>query len=307
VPARRSRAEERASWPCVNRLGATAGVPWPIKRHGHPLNGADFSMHNRSLGALNPAVALPQCGWRCGILDRPGRRRPARAASRFSAPMHPSDPGRQPRDDGQVIQLGPQTAEQRLVLLHGWGADADDLLDLAELLVPPEVSVVALRAPQSHPAGSGRQWYPLLWNDMLPEPAWERVPSAREALRNRLLALGATVPLERTALLGFSQGAAMALDVATGGALPAPLAALIACSGYPHRDWQPQACDTPVLLTHGLEDPVVPAAHCDTVQRLLEAAGIAVRRHDFRGGHGIDPALIPAIGQFLSESLQRRP
>ena len=46
------------------------------------------------------------------------------------------------------LHLGPAEASHRLVLLHGWGADADDLLDLGPLLVGPEVSVVALRAPE---------------------------------------------------------------------------------------------------------------------------------------------------------------
>jgi len=212
----------------------------------------------------------------------------------------------QPMDDGQAIRLGPDPADLRLVLLHGWGADADDLLDLAELLVPPQVSVVALRAPEPHPAGAGRQWYPLSWNAMQPEPVWEQVPAARDALRGRLLALAATVPLERTALLGFSQGAAMALDVATGAEQPLPLAAVIACSGYPHRDWQPQGGTTPVLLTHGSDDPVVPAVHCDRLQQSLQDVGIAVVRQDFQGGHGIDPALFPLMRTFLQQAWQER-
>jgi phospholipase/carboxylesterase len=218
-------------------------------------------------------------------------------------PMNPFDSNCQLRQDSGAIRLGPETAERRLVLLHGWGADADDLLDLAELLVPPEVSVISLRAPEPHPAGVGRQWYPLLWSaEMVPEPAWERVPAAREALRHRLLDLDASVPLERTALLGFSQGAAMALDVATGGDQPLPLSAVIGCSGYPHRDWRPQAGGTPVLLTHGLEDPVVSAEHCERLLALLQAAGIRVERHLFRGGHGIDPDLLPALARFLEGS-----
>ena len=204
-----------------------------------------------------------------------------------------------PFPEAGLIRQGPDSADRRLVLLHGWGADADDLLDLAALLVGPEVSVVALQAPQPHPAGAGRQWYPLLWNAMVPEPAWEEVPAARRALRQRLDDLGASVPLRNTALLGFSQGAAMALDVATGGAEPLPLAAVIGCSGYPHRDWSPRASGTPVLLTHGRQDPVVPWQHCDTLQRQLEGAGIDVTRQDFSGGHGIDPALFPLMRQFL--------
>jgi phospholipase/carboxylesterase len=201
--------------------------------------------------------------------------------------------------DAGLIRLGPDRSDRRLVLLHGWGADADDLLDLADLLVDPEVSVVALQAPQAHPAGAGRQWYPLLWQAMVPEPAWAEVPAARRALRQRLEQLGESVPLPRTALLGFSQGAAMALDVATGGDHPLPLAAVIGCSGYPHRDWSPQASGTPVLLTHGREDPVVPWQHCDTLQRQLEGAGITVTRQDFSGGHGIDPLLFPLMRGFL--------
>jgi phospholipase/carboxylesterase len=141
---------------------------------------------------------------------------------------------------------------------------------------------------------------------MQPEPVWEQVPAARDALRGRLLALAATVPLERTALLGFSQGAAMALDVATGAEQPLPLAAVIACSGYPHRDWQPQGGTTPVLLTHGSDDPVVPAVHCDRLQQSLQDVGIAVVRQDFQGGHGIDPALFPLMRTFLQQAWQER-
>ena len=88
----------------------------------------------------------------------------------------------QPND--QLIRSGPDRCDRRLVLLHGWGADADDLLDLAEVLVGPAVSVVALRAPLPHPSGSGRQWYDLQ------QPNWPQLPAARTQLLERLLALG---------------------------------------------------------------------------------------------------------------------
>ena len=189
----------------------------------------------------------------------------------------------------EALSLGPEAARQRLVLLHGWGADADDLLELGEQLVGPAVSVVALRAPQTHPAGFGRQWYGLS-----PAPDWAQLPEARRDLRRRLAALAATVPLESTALLGFSQGAAMALDAG----VDLPLAALIACSGYPHPDWQPQPL-APVLLTHGRQDPVVAAAASEELEQRLRAAGGTVRRVEFPGGHGIDPALFPLLREFL--------
>jgi phospholipase/carboxylesterase len=192
-----------------------------------------------------------------------------------------------------AMRLGPEQASSRLVLLHGWGADADDLLDLGELLVGPEVSVVALRAPEPHPFGSGRQWYGLQPID------WDALPAARTALRARLEALAASVALERTVLLGFSQGAAMALDVGCG----LPLAGIVGCSGYPHEGWQPGGTLPPVLLSHGREDAVVPYAASEELQRQLVRAGARVELLPFSGGHGIDPELLPAVAAFVQRCL----
>jgi len=196
----------------------------------------------------------------------------------------------------EALRLGPAQADQRLVLLHGWGADADDLLDLGELLVGPEVSVVALRAPEPHPYGSGRQWYGLQPID------WSALPGARAALRLRLEHLDASVALERTVLLGFSQGGAMAIDVGCS----LPLAGIVACSGYPHEGWQPTGALPPVLLSHGREDPVVPFAASEALERQLTQAGGQVGLLPFSGGHGIDPALLPEVGAFLRRCLTTR-
>ena len=191
------------------------------------------------------------------------------------------------------LQLGPEQADQRLVLLHGWGADADDLLDLGELLVGPGVSVVALRAPEPHPYGVGRQWYGLQPID------WSQLPTARELLRQRLTELDQSVPLSRTVLLGFSQGGAMALDV--GSSLP--LAGIVACSGYPHEGWEPVGSLTPVLLSHGQQDPVVPFAASEEVLRRLQASGAAAQLLPFPGGHTIDPSVLPSITSFVRQQL----
>ena len=170
--------------------------------------------------------------------------------------------------DPESLRSGPTEATRRLVLLHGWGADADDLLDLGREVVDASVSIVALRAPWPHPIGMGRQWYDLQ------QPNWPDLPESRQRLRDRLLALGRSVPLEATALLGFSQGAAMALDVGCGdeGASEGlPLASLVACSGYPHPGWTPRRPRPAVLLTHGRQDPVVPFAACEALEQIGRA------------------------------------
>lgn len=214
---------------------------------------------------------------------------------RFAAPQ----PGPGPGD----LRIGPERAQRRLVLLHGWGADADDLLELGVELVEGEdgVDVVALQAPGLHPAGAGREWYPLA-----PAPDWAALPVARRQLRDRLEQLGRSLPLDRTVLLGFSQGGAMAVDVATS-AVGLPLAGLISCSGYPHPEWQPQAVALPVLLTHGSLDQVVPAEACAALEAPLRAAGARVMRHLFEGGHGIDPQLFPLMRRFLEEAWNPQP
>ena len=199
-----------------------------------------------------------------------------------------NDPTCQPDPSVDALCLGPERSSRRLILLHGWGADADDLLDLGAALVDAEVSVVALRAPQMHPAGVGRQWYDLQ------QPQWPGLPAARADLSARIQALGATVPFENTALLGFSQGAAMALDVAS----ELPLAALVACSGYPHPGWSPKPA-VPILLTHGEQDPVVPFAASEALEEQVRKAGGTVRRVGFAGGHGIDPSVLELIREFL--------
>ncbi len=201
---------------------------------------------------------------------------------------------------GDRITGGRASADRRLVLLHGWGADADDLFELGNLLVGPQLNVVALRAPLPHPAGLGRQWYDLQ------QPGWPQLPAARDDLRRRLLALAEDLPLSRTVLLGFSQGAAMALDVATGSPDLA-LAGVIGCSGYPHPDWKPLSIAPSgvgqgplrVLLTHGQQDAVVPYAASEDVQQRLRDSGRAVNLIGFAGGHTIDEAVFPDLRAFL--------
>ena len=171
------------------------------------------------------------------------------------------------------------------------------LVDWDQLLVAPEVSVVALRAPEPHPYGVGRQWYGLQPID------WSQLPAARELLRQRLTELDQSVPLSNTVLLGFSQGGAMALDV--GSSLP--LAGIVACSGYPHEGWEPVGSLPPVLLSHGREDPVVPFAASEAVQEQLLAAGHNAELLAFNGGHTIDAALLPQISAFVRQQLNTQP
>jgi phospholipase/carboxylesterase len=172
-------------------------------------------------------------------------------------------------------------ARARLVLLHGWGADAGDLMplgqSLAEAIATP-LELVALQAPQLQTQGSGRQWYGLFPAD------WAAVPAAVEELKERINNLSSgEIPLEATVLLGFSQGGAMA--VAAGCDLP--LAGLIACSAYPHPNWQAPVIRPPVLLLHGRNDDVVPYSAAVALNNDLSQGDQTCDVFSFDNGHAI--------------------
>ncbi|MDG2215595.1 MAG: alpha/beta fold hydrolase [Synechococcus sp. cluster2_bin.235] len=172
-------------------------------------------------------------------------------------------------------------AKARLVLLHGWGADASDLMPLGQALaeaIATPLELVALQAPQLQAQGSGRQWYGLFPAD------WAAVPAAVEALKERINNLSSgEIPLEATVLLGFSQGGAMA--VAAGCDLP--LAGLIACSAYPHPNWQAPVIRPPVLLLHGRNDDVVPYSAAVALNNDLSQGDQTCDVFSFDNGHAI--------------------
>ena len=187
---------------------------------------------------------------------------------------------------------------RRLVLLHGWGASGEDLQPLADQLAVdqgPDLETICLDAPELHPTTDGRQWYELF-------PAnWSAVPAAVQRLHTRLMDLGQEgAPLERTVILGFSQGGAMALDC--GCALP--VAGVISCSGYPHPNWKPSENHPPVLLTHGRADQVVPSFAMEEIRKQLNP--MCCEAHLMECDHTIDSDMVESIRRFLQRVIPSR-
>ena len=186
----------------------------------------------------------------------------------------------------ELISLNSESATNRLVLLHGWGADAQDLLPVGKLLTEgfqDRFEIVSLSAPQTHPSGFGRQWYPLYPH------AWEQVPNAVLDLERRLDNLCFDkIPLHKTLVLGFSQGGAMALELAR----RKKFEAVFALSSYPHPEWQPLKDMPPVFLCHGNLDQVVPKDASQKSFDILRKNGIKSDLYFFNGGHEINSNLI---------------
>ncbi len=202
-------------------------------------------------------------------------------------------------------------AKALVVFLHGYGADGADLLGLADVLGPhlPGVAFLAPDAPEPCTgAPYGRQWFPIPWLDGSAEAAAEQGLRAAAADLNAFLdarlADEGLAPAA-LALVGFSQGAMMALQVAP--RREAEIAGVVAISGRllaPERLAAEARVKPPVLLVHGDEDPVVPFADMGLAGTALVEAGFETYAHVMKGtGHGIAPDGLGAALQFLKERL----
>lgn len=212
-----------------------------------------------------------------------------------------------PRLQGPSVAPPSGSAPDRLViLLHGVGADGNDLIALAPLYqsVLPDALLIAPNGPARFDmAPFGYQWFSL--QDMQAKTRLNGVRSAAPVLDtfidDQLAAHGLSE--DRLVLIGFSQGAMMALHV--GLRRERPLAGIIAHSGMLVGESHLAAeirSRPPVLLTHGAMDDVLPVQALPVAQGTLRSVDVPVEAHVMPGlGHGIDEATIRLDLRFLGE------
>jgi len=187
-------------------------------------------------------------------------------------------------------------AQGAIVALHGWGANCDDLISLAPMVGLPNYQWICPEAPFNHPMPNGKMWYDLQSLDT------EGLAKSCELLSQFLENLPSLtgIPLEKTFLLGFSQGGAMTLDVGLG----FPLAGLISLSGYLHiaeeelQDFVGEALPS-ILIAHGTQDPVVPIGAARSARQLLEGLGATVEYEEYEMLHEIRPETCDRIRKFI--------
>ncbi len=202
--------------------------------------------------------------------------------------------------------------KELVILLHGLGADGNDLISLAPLFgrVLPGAAFVSPHAPfpcDMAPPGpsAGRQWFSF--QDREPEAILAGARAAAGHLDAFIDAEleRAGLPEERLALLGFSQGAMMALHVAPRRARQC--AAVIGYSGAligPELLAEEARSRPPVLLMHGEADEVVPFPSMAAAEQALRAAGFLVHGEARPGlGHGIDEEGLQLGAAMLKQSL----
>lgn len=205
----------------------------------------------------------------------------------------------------------PGKAHALVIFLHGYGADGADLLGLADYMAPhlPGTAFLAPDAPEPCVGNPfGRQWFPIPWIDGSDEAAAEQglLQAATDLngfIDNHLLQ--EELEPSSLALVGFSQGAMMALQVAP--RRDRAIAGIVAISGQllmPERLEKEARVWPPILLIHGDRDPVVPFENLALSGGRLKSAGFETESHVMRGmEHGISADGAGAAISFLKACL----
>jgi phospholipase/carboxylesterase len=196
-----------------------------------------------------------------------------------------------------------------VVLLHGYGADGEDLIGLAPVLAPlmPDVVFHAPNAPypcEGNPFGY--QWFGISRLDPAATAAGVRAaaPFAEGLLDDMMAKYG--LDESGTVLVGFSQGTMMALHV--GLRRTKQLAGIVGFSGLlaaPESLEAEMKSRPPVLLTHGDADELLPYQLTDKAADILKRHGVKVFKHIAPGvGHGIDESSLAHATRFILEAFK---
>ena len=193
------------------------------------------------------------------------------------------------------------TARTAMILTHGRGASAEDILTVAAELAQPDFAYMA-------PQAAGNEWYP----NRFMEPTERNEPwlsSALSVLTSMLAHVAkAGIPAERTILLGFSQGACLLLEYTARhaqryGGIVGLSGGLIGPDDTP-RNYPGSLAGTPVFLGCSDIDPHIPRARVELTADVLQRLGGAVTMRLYRGmGHMVNQDEIAFVQGMMTALL----
>ena len=204
-----------------------------------------------------------------------------------------------------------RTAPPLLLLLHGIGSNEDDLFGLAPYL-DERFLIVSARAPVALPYG-GYGWFQI---EFTPRGMIADVEQARKSLSILPGFVDELVETygpdrRRVYLAGFSQGAMMSLALVL--TRPEKIAAVAAMSGRlpgqvlelePDRE---ALSGKPVLVTHGLYDPVLPIDDGRAVRDYLASLPVALTYREYPMQHEVSVESLRDVTRWLTKALDARP
>ena len=206
------------------------------------------------------------------------------------------------------IQEPEQTSKEKppaLVLLHGRGANEDDLLGLTEYF-DQRLFCIAARAPFPFQSGEGYTWYDVLEVGR-PEPnmfaeSYQRLVQFLEDIKKKY-----PINPHKIFFLGFSMGTIMSYSLAL--TMPGSVAGVIANSGYIPEDtdlkfqWD-KLKGKPFFVAHGLYDPVIPVQYGQRAKDLLREAGVNLTYREYEMAHQINEESLNDISTWLNDKIR---
>jgi phospholipase/carboxylesterase len=202
-----------------------------------------------------------------------------------------------------------------VVLMHGFGAAGDDLVDLAHVLqLPNRPRFVFPEAPLSLDGGPGRAWWMLDMELFERRARGERIDRSGEipprlpAVRQQVTELLAEVTAffgigaSRLVLGGFSQGSMVACDVALHADEKPAALLLLSSTLIAEPVWKPlmpSLSKLSVFQSHGRLDPLLPFEDAERLADLLRSGGADLSFMEFMGGHEIPPAVLAGMARTI--------
>jgi phospholipase/carboxylesterase len=191
-----------------------------------------------------------------------------------------------------------------MIMLHGRGADEDDLLGLSSYL-DPRLLILSARAPFDFPYNGGYMWYEF---SAVGAPDPEMFKTSYEKLVTFVNDAIAQYPVDRKRvfLLGFSMGTVMSYALSL--TLPHLFRGVIANSGYVPEGtflsftWK-ELGHMDFLIAHGTMDPVIPVQLARRARELFAGSNARVTYKEYPMAHQISDASLADMAAWLSERL----
>jgi phospholipase/carboxylesterase len=203
-----------------------------------------------------------------------------------------------PHEGQPVLESGGRLVQARaaMILVHGRGASAADIMTLGAELMQPGFAYLA-------PQAAGNAWYPYPFTAPM-ESNEPYLSSALEVLATVLASVEETIPAERVVLLGFSQGACLTLEFAARharryGGVVGLSGGLIGPEGTP-RDYPGNFAGTPAFLGCSDVDPHIPKERVIASGDLFERMGAMVTVRLFPGmPHTVNADEIRTVNEMI--------
>jgi phospholipase/carboxylesterase len=207
-----------------------------------------------------------------------------------------------------IIVARPEGQAQQLMLLfHGVGSDAKNLVPLGKVLAAefPQAFIVSIAAPLPSGTGGGREWFSVegISEENRPSRVEAAMPAFLAAVAQWQKAAG--VATDAVALVGFSQGGIMALEATRD--RPAVAGRVVSIAGRFAALPETANAGTTLHMFHGKADPVVPYGFTVEAAKHLVAIGADLTADVVPGvGHQITAEIADLLIERLRGHLPKR-